>query len=82
MAVYFTAFVLDSDAAAVGNTFCQSKFKGSSLYFTLQGSSIKCSNTNYAGIVVLDLIQVFTYYFLYECWSMTENLYNSDKKGE
>lgn len=32
----------------------------------------------YSAVVVMDLIQVFTFYFIYETWSMTDNLY-SDK---
>lgn len=77
-ALYFSIFVLDSNAALVGLNSCYGKFKGTQLETFLGNNSITCNPSTYAGIVVIDLIQVFTFYFLYECWSMTDNLY-SDK---
>jgi hypothetical protein len=77
-ALYFSIFVLDANSALVGLSNCYAKFSGTTLGASLGANSIKCNTSVYSGVIVIDMIQVFTFYFLYECWSMTDNLY-SDK---
>jgi len=80
--LYFTCFVLDANASITGAQTCNSAFDNTDLGNALikaGASNISCTDmAPYAGLVVIDLIQVFTYYFIYECWGMTDDLY-SDK---
>jgi len=76
--LYFSCFVLDANSCITGTSSCAGGFKNTDLFTSLQGANVTCYMSDYAGMVVIDFIQVFTFYFLYECWSMTDDLY-SDK---
>ena len=83
--LYFSCFVLDANASITGAETCETGFDNTDLGFYLRKagnstfSGVSCTEmAPYAGLVVIDLVQVFTFYFIFECWAMTDDLY-SDK---
>ena len=74
--LHFASFVLDASQSVAGSSACTNKFPNTSLGSSIGGGSVTCNAANYAGLTVLNFIQVVLYYLLFETWSMCSNLYN------
>lgn len=73
----FICFVLDSNAAFVGQEACRSLFVDTALglQLSLDGISINCYNDVPIVMFLFDLWLAFQYYLVFECWAMCSNLY-------
>ncbi len=86
--LFFSAFVLDASASAVGLTYCKSLFKNSNLNADIQSMNLtlKCDSSDFSGIAVIDLIISALFFMLHTAWGLTTDIYvdrggKSDEKA-
>ena len=77
--LFFAIFVLDANAAIMGNGACTSGFSntplGNDLYSA--GVTLSCATSDYAGLVVIDLILSGLFFLLHSAWALCTDLYVS-----
>ena len=75
--LFFAAFVLDSNASAVGLAECNNGFINTKLSQDLLAANVvlSCTNHDYGGLSFVDLLISALFFLLHTAWGMCKNLY-------